>query len=107
MGKIEGKPKSLTGHVLKAMGLLGSVQGLGVVCSVVRAKLVAIWIGAAGVGVFGLLKLGQYNKHVFILSKSFCIDFINPKSEFIFSLMLFNSDSSFELLLLLLKLKKE
>ena len=54
MGKIEGKPKSLTGHVLKAMGLLGSVQGLGVVCSVVRAKLVAIWIGAAGVGVFGL-----------------------------------------------------
>lgn len=46
--------KTLTGHVLKAMGLLGSVQGLVAISSIIRSKLVAIWIGAAGVGIFGL-----------------------------------------------------
>ena len=32
------------------MGQLGSVQVLGQLCSVVRNKLIAIWIGPVGVG---------------------------------------------------------
>ena len=40
--------------VLKAMGLFGGLQVLGIVSSIVRSKLVALWIGPAGVGLFGL-----------------------------------------------------
>lgn len=36
------------------MGLFGSVQVVGILCSIVRNKLVALWIGPAGVGLFGL-----------------------------------------------------
>lgn len=36
------------------MGVFGGVEVLNIICSVVRTKLVAIWIGAAGVGLFGL-----------------------------------------------------
>ena len=36
------------------MGIFGGVQVLGIVCSIVRTKLVALWIGSVGVGLFGL-----------------------------------------------------
>lgn len=39
---------------MKAMGLFGSVQILGILCSIARTKLVALWIGPVGVGLFGL-----------------------------------------------------
>ncbi len=39
---------------MKAMGLFGGVQIAGIVCSIVRTKLVAMWIGPVGVGLFGL-----------------------------------------------------
>lgn len=39
---------------MKAMGLFGGVQVMGILCSIVRTKLVAIWIGPVGVGLFGL-----------------------------------------------------
>lgn len=39
---------------MKAVGLFGGVQMLGILCSIVRTKLVAIWIGPVGVGLFGL-----------------------------------------------------
>ncbi|MBR1804074.1 MAG: oligosaccharide flippase family protein [Muribaculaceae bacterium] len=39
---------------MKAMGIFGGVQVLGIVCSIVRTKLVALWIGSVGVGLFGL-----------------------------------------------------
>lgn len=39
---------------MKAMGIFGGVQMLGIVCSIVRTKLVAMWIGTVGVGLFGL-----------------------------------------------------
>ena len=48
------KGKSLTDLVLRAMGVFGSVQIIGILCSIVRSKLVAVWIGATGVGIFGL-----------------------------------------------------
>lgn len=41
-------------RALKALGMFGSLEALKMVCSVVRTKLVAIWIGAAGVGVISL-----------------------------------------------------
>lgn len=40
--------------VLKVLGIFGSVQAIGILCSVVRAKLIAIWIGQLGVGLFGI-----------------------------------------------------
>lgn len=39
---------------MKAMGLFGGVQVMGIVCSIIRTKLVAMWIGPVGMGLFGL-----------------------------------------------------
>jgi len=39
---------------MKAMGLFGGVQVLGILCSIIRTKLVAMWIGPVGIGLFGL-----------------------------------------------------
>lgn len=39
---------------VKAMGIFGGVQMIGIICSIVRTKLVALWIGPVGVGLFGL-----------------------------------------------------
>ncbi len=46
--------KPLTGLVLKALGLFGGVQCVSIACSLVRAKLIALWIGPIGVGLFGI-----------------------------------------------------
>lgn len=56
------KQSSLTARVLSTVGLLGSVQVAGVACSVVRTKLMALWIGASGVGMLGLYQsaLGMF-----------------------------------------------
>ncbi|MCC8114599.1 MAG: hypothetical protein LIP03_11555 [Bacteroidales bacterium] len=43
-----------TKKVLKVMTLFGGVQAVGIVCSLVKAKLIAIWIGPIGVGLFGI-----------------------------------------------------
>ncbi|MBR5086116.1 MAG: oligosaccharide flippase family protein [Muribaculaceae bacterium] len=40
--------------ILKAMGIFGGVQILNILCSLIRNKLVALWIGPAGVGLFAL-----------------------------------------------------
>jgi len=39
---------------MKAMGLFGGVQVMGIICSILRTKLVALWIGPVGIGLFGL-----------------------------------------------------
>ena len=44
----------ITRMVVKAMGIFGGVQMANIVCSVVRTKLVSLWLGPAGVGLFGL-----------------------------------------------------
>lgn len=51
-----GRPvgRGVSARVLRAMGLFGGVQGLGILCSVVRVKLVALWLGPAGVALFGI-----------------------------------------------------
>ncbi|MCM1309934.1 MAG: oligosaccharide flippase family protein [Bacteroides sp.] len=47
--------KALTQRVVKSITLLGSTQGLNMVCSVVRMKILAILVGPAGVGLMGAL----------------------------------------------------
>ena len=49
------KRSGLTARVLSAMGAFGGTQLLNILCSVIRAKLVALWIGPAGVGLNALL----------------------------------------------------
>ena len=44
----------LTRRVIKVMGIFSGLQMLGILCSVVKMKLVAIWLGTAGVGLFGI-----------------------------------------------------
>lgn len=47
------KSKS-TALIVKTMGVFSGVQVISILTSVVRTKLVAIWIGAIGVGLFGV-----------------------------------------------------
>jgi len=49
-----GKRGNISRMAMKAMGLFGGVQVVGIICSIVRAKLVALWIGPVGFGLFGL-----------------------------------------------------
>lgn len=46
--------RKLTERVLKVMGVFSGAEALGIVCSVVKMKLVALWLGATGVGLFGI-----------------------------------------------------
>lgn len=57
---------NLTQGALKALGIFGGVQMINIICSILRTKLIAIWIGAAGVGLFGL-----YNSAIELLSVIF------------------------------------
>ncbi|MDE7335753.1 MAG: oligosaccharide flippase family protein, partial [Muribaculaceae bacterium] len=45
--------KTLTARVLKATSLLGSTQGVNMLCSIARTKALAMFIGPVGVGLFG------------------------------------------------------
>lgn len=49
-----GKSSNISRMAMKAMGLFGGVQVAGILCSIIRTKLVAMWIGPVGVGLFGL-----------------------------------------------------
>lgn len=48
------KQGGISRMVMKAMGIFGGVQMMGIICSIVRTKLIALWIGTVGVGLFGL-----------------------------------------------------
>lgn len=45
---------SATARIVKVLGIFTGVQGIQMLCSVLRIKLVALWIGAAGIGLFGI-----------------------------------------------------
>lgn len=45
---------SLTARVLRALSVFGSIELITMACTVIRTKLVALWIGAAGVGIISL-----------------------------------------------------
>ncbi len=53
-----------TALILKAVGIFGGTQALTVLCSVVRTKLAALWIGPVGVGIITL-----YNSTVEMLQQ--------------------------------------
>lgn len=44
----------ITKKVLRVTGLFTGVEGLGIVCSMVKNKLVAIWLSATGIGLFAI-----------------------------------------------------
>lgn len=48
------KSNNISRMAMKAMGLFGGVQVMGILCSIIRTKLVALWIGPVGIGLFGL-----------------------------------------------------
>jgi len=48
------KHSNISRMAMKAMGLFGGVQVMGILCSIIRTKLVAMWIGPVGIGLFGL-----------------------------------------------------
>lgn len=50
---------SLTRRVLNAVYMLGTAQAAGIFCSVVRTKLVAIWLDRAGVGLNAIFSNGS------------------------------------------------
>lgn len=52
---MSGNRNSLTKRVITAIGLLGSAQAVNIACSVLRNKLMAIWVGPAGVGLNSIL----------------------------------------------------
>ena len=49
-----GGRSNISRMAMKAMGLFGGVQVMGILCSIIRTKLVALWIGPVGIGLFGL-----------------------------------------------------
>lgn len=51
-GKTHGK--GLSARVLKAMSVFGGVQMSTILCGIVKVKLIAMWLGPAGVGLFGI-----------------------------------------------------
>ncbi len=52
------KSTSLSRSILKLAGVFGGTQFATIIGTVVRTKLVALWIGEAGVGLFGILTAG-------------------------------------------------
>ncbi len=49
------RPKNpLTARILKALGIFGSLEVITMLCSIIRTKLVAVLIGATGVGMISL-----------------------------------------------------
>ncbi|MEG2163742.1 MAG: oligosaccharide flippase family protein [Bacteroidales bacterium] len=45
---------STYGRIIKATGIFGGVQVINMICSLVRNKIIAVWLGAYGIGVIGL-----------------------------------------------------
>lgn len=48
------KKIDISRSIIKAMSLFGGTQLFSIACSIIRTKLIAIWIGPVGVGLFGL-----------------------------------------------------
>ncbi|MDE6171060.1 MAG: hypothetical protein K2F68_07880, partial [Duncaniella sp.] len=45
---------TLSRTVFKTMGLFGGIQVFSILCGLVRTKLVAVWLGTSGVGMFAI-----------------------------------------------------
>ena len=49
-----GRKVGISRTIVKSMGLFGGVQIVNILCAIIRTKLVAVWIGPAGIGLFSL-----------------------------------------------------
>ena len=49
-----GKHSRLSGSIMKVMGILTGVQMVQVICSMVKMKLVSLWLDTTGIGLFGI-----------------------------------------------------
>ncbi|MBO8476289.1 MAG: oligosaccharide flippase family protein, partial [Bacteroidetes bacterium] len=49
-----GRKEGISRTIVKSMGLFGGVQIANILCAIIRTKLVAVWIGPAGIGLFSL-----------------------------------------------------
>lgn len=49
-----GEDKKIYRTIVKATALFGGTQAFTILCSIVKTKLLAIWLGAEGVGIIGL-----------------------------------------------------
>ena len=49
-----GSSRAVNRGIMKVAGLVGSLQTVNILCSVLRAKLVALWIGPVGIALFGI-----------------------------------------------------
>lgn len=54
MAAVSRARKNVSGKVVRTMWLFSWVQLAGIACGIVRTKLVALWIGTLGIGLFGL-----------------------------------------------------
>ncbi len=63
--KVSKHSSGLSAIVLKAMGLFGGLQIVGILSSIIRTKFVALWLGPAGVALFGI-----YNVAVEMISSA-------------------------------------
>lgn len=53
------KAGGLSRHVMKVMGMFAGLQSFNIICSIVKMKLVSIWLQATGVALFGILSTAQ------------------------------------------------
>ena len=44
-------------RIVKSTGLFGGVQLVNILCSIIKTKLVAVWLGAEGIGIMSLYTL--------------------------------------------------
>lgn len=62
MDKVASHPSSksaVSARIVKAVGLFSGLQIVSILCSVIKTKLVSIWLGSVGIGIFGILTSAQ------------------------------------------------
>ena len=50
----KSKQANLSQTIIKTMGMYGSIQVFNILCSIIRTKLIALWIGPVGMGLFAI-----------------------------------------------------
>lgn len=46
--------RGLNSKILKIIGIFSGAEAIKILCSIIKTKIVAIWLGAVGVGLFGI-----------------------------------------------------
>lgn len=56
---VEAGKSALSRRIIKAVGLFSGLQAVTILCSIIKTKLVSLWLGSAGIGLFGILASAQ------------------------------------------------